>query len=114
MDHAVLTLAPLSFGFADGQMGGNFRFDGSKQPMVASVDASFKDLKLSRLTPKVTDSSKASFGRLNGAVKIAGKGDSIATMLASSNGTAQLAMGRGQSSSLLLELVGLQGPQVVR
>lgn len=114
MDHAVLTLAPLSFGFADGQMGGNFRFDGSKQPMVASVDASFKDLKLSRLTPKVTDSSKASFGRLNGAVKIAGKGDSIATMLASSNGTAQLAMGKGQSSSLLLELVGLQGPQVVR
>ena len=114
MDHAVLTLAPLSFGFADGQMGGNFRFDGSKQPMTASVDASFKDLRLSRLTPKVTDTSKASFGRLNGAVKIDGKGDSIATMLASSNGTAQLAMGKGQSSSLLLELVGLQGPQVVR
>ena len=114
MDHAVLTLAPLSFGFADGQMGGNFRFDGSRQPMTASVDASFKDLRLSRLTPKVTDTSKASFGRLNGAVKIDGKGDSIATMLASSNGTAQLAMGKGQSSSLLLELVGLQGPQVVR
>jgi uncharacterized protein involved in outer membrane biogenesis len=45
---------------------------------------------------------------------IVGKGDSIATMLASSNGTAQLAMGKGQSSSLLLELIGLQGPQVVR
>jgi uncharacterized protein involved in outer membrane biogenesis len=114
MDHAVLSLAPLSFGFADGHMGGNFRIDGSKQPMTVTADASFKDLRLSRLTPKVTDSSKASFGRLNGAVKFDGKGNSIATMLASANGTAQIAMGKGQSSSLLLELVGLQGPQVVR
>jgi uncharacterized protein involved in outer membrane biogenesis len=114
MDHAVLSLAPLSFGFADGQMGGSFRFDGSKQPIQASVDASFKDLRLARLTPKVTDTSKASFGRLNGTVKIEGKGNSIASMLATSNGTAQIAMGRGDSSSLLLELVGLQGPQIVR
>jgi len=114
MDHAVLSLAPLSFGFADGKMGGNVRIDGSRQPMHATVDAKFTDLSLARLTPKVTDTSKASFGRLNGTVKVEGRGNSIAAMLASSNGTAQIAMGRGDSSALLLELVGLQGPQVVR
>ena len=114
MDHSVLTFAPLNFGFADGRMGGNFRFDGSTQPMHATVDAKFTDLSLQRLSPKVTDSSKASFGRLNGAVKLDGRGNSIAMMMASANGTAQIAMGSGGSSSLLLELVGLQGPQVVR
>ncbi len=114
MQDRVLSFTPLSFGFADGKMGGNFRFDGSAQPLHATVDARFSDLSLARLTPKVTDTSKASFGRLNGTVKVDGHGDSIATMLASANGSAQIAMGRGQSSSLLLELVGLQGPQVVR
>ncbi len=114
MQDGVLSFTPLSFGFADGKMGGDFRFDGSGQPMHATVDARFSDLSLARLTPKVTDTSKASFGRLNGTLKIDGRGDSIATMLATSNGTAQIAMGRGESSSLLLELIGLQGPQVVR
>jgi uncharacterized protein involved in outer membrane biogenesis len=114
MQDRVLTLAPLSFGFADGKMGGNLRFDGSRTPMHATIDAKFTDLSLARLTPKVTDNTKASFGRLNGTVKLDGTGDSIAAMLASSNGGLQIAMGRGESSSLLLELLGLQGPQVVR
>lgn len=114
MQDGVLAFTPLSFGFADGKMGGNFRFDGSSQPMHATVDARFTDLSLARLTPKVTDTSKASFGRLNGTLKVDGHGDSIASMLATSNGSAQIAMGRGESSSLLLELIGLQGPQVVR
>ena len=114
MDHGVLSFTPLNFGFADGKMGGNFRFDGSAQPMRATVDAKFTDLSLQRLSPKVTDSAKASFGRLNGAVKLDGRGNSIATMMATADGSAQIAMGSGGSSSLLLELVGLQGPQVVR
>jgi uncharacterized protein involved in outer membrane biogenesis len=114
MQDRVLSFTPMSFGFADGKMGGNFRFDGSADPMRATVDAKFADLSLARLTPKVTQTSKASFGRLNGTVKLDGRGNSIATMMATSNGTAQVAMGRGESSSLLLELVGLQGPQVVR
>lgn len=114
MQDRVLSLTPLSFGFADGKMGGDLRFDGSTRPLHATVDARFSDLSLARLTPKVTDGSKASFGRLNGTVKFDGRGNSIAAMLASSNGAVQVAMGRGQSSSLLLELLGLQGPQVVR
>ena len=114
MDGGVLTLAPLSFGFADGKMGGNFRFDGSKSPMQASADAKFTDLSLAKLTPKVANSDKASLGRLNGDLKIDGHGNSIAGMLATSNGVAQIGMGKGESSSLLLELIGLQGPQVVR
>lgn len=114
MDDKVLSFVPLTFGFADGKMGGTFRFDGSKTPMQAKVDARFSDLSLARLTPKVTEAARASLGRLNGTLKVDGRGDSLAAMLATSNGTAQIAMGRGESSSLLLELIGLQGPQVVR
>ncbi len=114
MQDRVLSFAPLTFGFADGKMGGSFRFDGSSTPLHAKVDARFTDLRLSRLTPKLTDSSRASLGRLNGTVKLDGRGNSIGAMLGTSNGTAQIAMGRGQLSSLLLELAGLQGPQIVR
>ena len=114
LQNRVLSFTPLTFGFADGKMGGTFRFDGSESPMKAKVDARFTDLRLSRLTPKLTDGSKASLGRLNGTVKLDGRGNSIAAMLGTSNGTAQIAMGRGQLSSLLLELAGLQGPQIVR
>lgn len=114
MQDRVLSFRPLTFGFADGKMGGTFRFDGSNTPMHANVDARFKDLRLSRLTPKLSDTSKASLGRLNGTVKLDGRGNSIAAMLGTSNGTAQIAMGRGELSSLLLELIGLQGPQIVR
>ena len=114
MDNSVLSLTPLNFGFANGKMGGNLRFDGSAHPMHATVDAKFTDLSLQRLTPKVTDDSKTSFGRLNGTVKLDGRGNSIATMMATADGSLQIAMGKGGSSSLLLELVGLQGPQVVR
>lgn len=114
MQDKVLSFTPLNFGFADGKMGGTFRFDGNKTPMLATVDARFSDLSLARLTPKVTQTTKASLGRLNGTLKVDGRGDSVAAMLATSNGTAQIAMGRGESSSLLLELLGLQGPQVVR
>ncbi len=114
MQDRVLSFTPLAFGFADGKMGGNFRFDGSAQPMHATVDAKFDDLSLARLTPKVTEGGRASLGRLNGAVKLDGRGNSIGAMMATANGSAQVAMGRGESSSLLLELIGLQGPQVVR
>lgn len=114
MQDRVLTLKPLSFGFAGGTMGGTFRFDGSATPLHATVDASFADLQLSGLSPKLTDTSKAALGRLNGSVKLDGRGNSIATMLATSNGNAKVGMGRGESSSLLLEAVGLQGPQIVR
>lgn len=114
MNDRVLAFTPLTFGFANGKMGGDFRFEGSATPMHATVDARFSDLSLTRLTPKVIKTSKASLGRLNGSFKVDGYGNSIATMMATSNGTAQIAMGRGESSSLLLELVGLQGPQVVR
>ena len=113
MQDTVLSFTPLSFGFANGKMGGNFRFDGSANPIRAHVDARFADLQLDRLTPSLKRANDA-LGRLNGTVKLDGRGNSIATMLGTSNGTAQIAMGRGQLSSLLLELIGLQGPQIVR
>lgn len=114
MQDRVLSFTPLSFGFADGKIAGNIRIDGSAQPMHATVDGRFTDLSLARLTPKVTEATKGSLGRLNGTVKIDGRGNSVATMMAGANGAVQIAMGRGESSSLVLELVGLQGPQVVR
>ena len=113
MQDTVLAFTPLSFGFAGGKMGGNVRLDGSVNPMRAHVDARFADLQLDRLTPSLKRANDA-LGRLNGTVKLDGRGNSIAAMLGTSNGTAQIAMGRGELSSLLLELMGLQGPQIVR
>ncbi len=114
MNDRVLSFEPLKFGFADGTMGGNLRFDGGAKPIAAKVDAKFADLQLGRLQPKLTESSKHALGRLNGAIALDGRGDSIAAMMGGANGSVQIAMGRGELSSLLLELAGLQGPQIVR
>lgn len=113
MQDTVLSLTPLSFGFAGGQMGGDFRFDGRANPIQTHVSARFRDLQLERLVPSLKN-TKAALGRLNGTVKLDGKSNSIAAMLATSNGSAQLAMGRGQLSDLLVELLGLDAPNILR
>ena len=110
----LLSLQPLSFGVAGGTMSGTVRLDGAVTPIDATMDVRFKDLHLAQLTPQVSDAAKTALGRFNGVLKLKGSGSSVAAMLAAASGTAQFAMGRGEISSLLLEISGLQGPQIVR
>lgn len=108
-----LALDPASLGVAGGQVKGALRIDSGADPLAIRVNASFSRLKLDQLVPRVGDSQPA-IGAITGKVQLAGRGNSYAQMLAAADGEAQLAMGRGRISNLLLELAGLDAAEALK
>src|SRR5690606_39427993 len=61
----------------------------------------------------VCSSDLASFGKLYGDAKLTGTGDSIASLLGSSNGEMSMALSRGTISRFLMEAAGLNVANVI-
>ena len=104
LDDALLHVDPLDFGFAGGKLAGRVRLDARKPTIDAAADVTIRALDLERMFPKM---QPPNIGRVNGKVDLHGHGNSIAAMLATSDGTVQVGMGKGKFSNLLLELAGL-------
>lgn len=102
----VLTLQPLRFGMAGGSLNADIRLDGAKTPMQGQVKMSVRQLKLKQLFPKVQAMQK-SLGELNGDAALSGTGNSIAALMASSNGETKLLVNDGLISRSLMEIAGL-------
>jgi uncharacterized protein involved in outer membrane biogenesis len=109
----VLVLQPLDLGVAGGQLAGHLRIDANVKPALVQTRLDARGLELQRLLPK-TESARSSFGKLQGQIELAARGDSMAQMLARSNGSIALLMGRGQISNILLEIAGLDGGEVIK
>ncbi|MDQ6881508.1 MAG: AsmA family protein, partial [Pseudomonadota bacterium] len=109
----VLRLEQMDLGVAGGDLAGQMRIDGNSNPAVAEVKLDARSLELNRLFPtaKIT---KASLGRIHGAIDLKGRGNSTAQMLATSSGNVALVMGKGQISSLLLEFAELDGGGIIK
>jgi len=109
----VLQLDKLRLGVAGGTLAGRLRIDGSRDPALAQVNLDARSLELSKLFPgfKFT---QGSFGRIYGDVDLAGRGNSVASMLGTSSGNVALVMGRGEISNLLLEFAGLDGGEIIK
>src|SRR5690606_35781649 len=58
--------------------------------------------------------AKEAIGAISGDMKVTGTGNSIAAMLGSADGEIAVGMGRGQVSSLLMELAGLDVAEALR
>lgn len=102
----VLTLAPLNFGVADGKLVSIITLDGT-QPVIASrADVRVQSLQLGKLLPQLKI-SKASIGELDGRIKLAARGNSVAAMLGSASGDTSLVVGEGEVSDLILRLSNL-------
>jgi uncharacterized protein involved in outer membrane biogenesis len=99
-----LHLDPLNFGIASGEIASIVHLDARQTPIAASVDMTARGLDLGQLTPK---NAPPSAGRIGGHVRLAGRGNSVAALVAHSDGEAQLGMGQGKISNLLLELAGI-------
>ncbi len=106
LENGVLQLKPLDFGVAGGNIHSDIRMDARGSPIRTEADIDARGLKLGSLFPDATLVRDA-IGNIGGKVKLSGNGNSIAAMLASSDGDAALGMGRGQISNLLLEYAGL-------
>lgn len=112
LDARRLTLDPVSFGFADGTLAGALRIDGNARPMAARLAMSGRGLALDELLP-VVNNERLALGKVNAKVQLAGRGDSFGRMLATADGEVQMAMGRGQVSNLLLELIDLDAQEAL-
>ncbi|KQW87545.1 hypothetical protein ASC94_28545 [Massilia sp. Root418] len=112
----VIALTPLNFDWAGGTLASNVKLDGSgrseKDAIRAELKASARHLKLKELFPTL-DGLKASVGEINGDTSLSATGNSVATLLAASNGEVKALINQGSISKLLLEQMGLNLGNVV-
>lgn len=110
----VLRLAPLDFAFAGGQVTSKATLDGSSGDAVAAtLEASARHVKLRQLLPKLPELKQATIGEINASTKLTAKGNSVATLLAQSNGEMKTLVNDGTVSKLLLEQMGLNIGNIV-
>ena len=112
----VIALTPLNFDWAGGTLASNVKLDGSgrtdKDAIRAELKATARHLRLKELFPTL-DGLKASVGEINGDTSLSATGNSVATLLASSNGEVKALINQGSISKLLLEQMGLNLGNVV-
>jgi len=101
-----LSLHPLNFGFAGGTLRANIRLDGSRKPIESDLDVGVEHVQIRKLFPNL-ESIRASFGEINGKIRLNGQGNSVADMLATSNGASKIMVTSGAVSKFILEAAGL-------
>ncbi|RON44089.1 AsmA family protein [Pseudomonas frederiksbergensis] len=102
----VLSLEPLRFGVAGGKLDAQIRLNGRTEPLEGQAKLTARGFKLKQLFPTF-EPMKTSFGELNGDADIAGRGNSVAKLLGSSNGKLKMLINDGAISRELMELAGL-------
>ncbi len=106
VDDGVLRLDPLDFTVAGGQINSTIKLDARKQVILSNANIQARGLELPKLFPKAKLTA-SSTGRVGGDLQLSGSGNSVAKMLANSNGKVGLIMGQGRISNLLLEYAGI-------
>lgn len=103
---SVLTLDPLNFGVAGGNLAAVISLDGRHDPIRAHAKVRAKKLALNKLFPTV-DLTRTSVGQVDGEIDLAGNGNSVAHMLATADGKVGLVIAGGEISTMMMEIVGL-------
>ncbi|APA69988.1 AsmA family protein [Janthinobacterium sp. 1_2014MBL_MicDiv] len=106
MKDKVLSLTPLNFGMAGGDITSNISLDGRQKTIAAQAKVAARHLKIRELFPKL-QSMQASYGEVYGDAALTGHGNSISAMLASANGELAATVSEGSVSQFMLELAGL-------
>ncbi|MYM24909.1 AsmA family protein [Duganella sp. FT135W] len=112
MHDKVLTLTPLNFGMAGGNVTSNIKLDGREKQIDAQIRMAARHLKIRQLFPKL-ESMQASVGEVSGDAALAGKGNSVSDMLATSSGELGMTISEGSVSKFVLEAAGLNIANVV-
>ena len=102
----MLTLSPLNFGAAGGNLVSDITLDGRGSVIASRADIRVQSLQLAQLLPQLKI-AKASVGEIDGRVKLAARGNSVAAMLGTANGDTSLVVGEGEVSDLILRLSNL-------
>lgn len=106
IDDGVLRLDPLNFGVADGDIHSTIRMDARERTIRTQAKFSARGMTLGKLMPKA-DLGKTAVGKVRADVAVTTQGNSIAAMAGNANGDADVGMGRGQVSKLLMEFASM-------
>lgn len=109
---SVLSLTPLNFGVAGGNLISTIKLDGSGKLIKADMKISARHLKIKQLFPTF-ETAQASLGEINGDASLSAVGNSVASLLGSSNGELKTLINQGTISKFLLEAAGLNIGNVV-
>lgn len=102
----IMTLAPLNFGVAGGNLVSYIQMDSRQSPIITHADITAKGLHLAQLFPG-SSLAAADTGTMGGRANLAGHGNSVARMLATANGESALIMEGGSVGELMLRLSNL-------
>lgn len=108
----VLTLKPLQFGFAGGEIVSTIVLDARMKPMAAEAAIDLRRVQFARLFPTL-DTNRVSAGELGAQIRLSGRGQSVASLLGSANGTVAAAMSGGRISHTVIAAASLDGGKLL-
>ncbi|MDQ2962030.1 MAG: AsmA family protein, partial [Pseudomonadota bacterium] len=106
LQDGILKLQPLDFGMAGGHLVSTLVLDARESIIKTTGDVTARNVELKQILPAVRP-PKGSAGKVGGRARFAATGNSIADMLASSNGEVALISHGGEASELAIVLTNL-------
>lgn len=113
LNDGLLVLDPLNFGMAGGDLVSTITMDARTNPISAKASIDLRKVQLGRLFPTVDTVRNTSTGALGAQIRLTGRGNSVADMLATSNGTITAGMAGGRVSEISVWLVNLHGGKLL-
>lgn len=113
LDKGVLRLQPLNFGVAGGDIRSTIRMNASENPIRTHADIALRGLNLRDLMPK-NELAQGAIGRIGGDIRLDTRGNSVAKMLGTADGSVAVDMGEGQISKLLMEFASIDLAGILR
>ena len=106
IDDGLVRLDPLDFAAAGGRLHSTVRLDARGAVIASKLRTHAEGLSLPKLFPGF-EFTQGSAGRVGGNLALSGRGNSIADMLATSDGDVAARMGSGRISNLMMEKAGI-------
>lgn len=113
LNGGVLVLDPMNFGVAGGNLVSTVTLDARNNPIAAKASIDLRRVRLGQLFPTIETIKNTSTGSVGAQIRLAGRGNSIADMMATADGTMNFGMAGGRVSELGVWLVNLYGGQLI-
>ncbi len=113
LNGGLLVLDPLNFGMAGGNLVSTITLDARSNPIATKASIDLRRVRLGQLFPTIDTIKNTSTGSVGAQIRLSGRGNSIADMMATADGTMNFGMAGGRVSELGVWLVNLQGGQLI-
>lgn len=112
IDNGLMVL-DADFTVAGGSINADVTVNARSDPPAAEAQVDVKRLQLPKLFPKM-ELTHESLGLIGGRARIKSRGKSVGTLLGSADGRFGLIMSGGWISNMMLEIVGLDGAEILK